>query len=93
MGFELALAPPSIIRFFSPVRYPSIAIGVGNKPDPVPAVRGIDSSSRKSIHLNFVSFSFQVRLHLFENHPLIPTNNSGNIFAYDPLCPDFPELL
>jgi hypothetical protein len=41
---------------------------VGNNPDPVSPVRGVDGESWNNKRLDFVTFVFQVNTHLFEYH-------------------------
>src|SRR5690625_576996 len=62
----------------------SLASGVGNKPNTVSLMGSVDGRSWKYIRLYFVPFSFQVSLHLLEDHPSIPINNAVNVFAHDP---------
>ena len=50
-----------------------------------------DGTSWKYKRCDFVPFSFQVSLHLFEDHPSIPTNKAANIFAHDPTRLNFPN--
>ena len=48
------------------------AVGVGNNPNPVPFMRGADTCSRQYKRPNLVAFSFQVSLHLLEDHAASP---------------------
>jgi hypothetical protein len=54
-------------------------------------VRGIDACSWKYERLDLVTFSFQIRLHLLEYHPGIPTNKAENILCHDPARSDLPN--
>jgi len=66
-------------------------VGVSNKPNSVSSVRCADPTSWKYKRCDFVPFSFQVSLHLVEDHPSIPTNKAANIFAHDPTRLNFPN--
>ena len=62
----------------------SFVVGVGNKPHSISSVRSIDGTSWNKKRLNFVPRSFQVSLHLLENHSVRPINDAENIFAHNP---------
>src|SRR5690348_2895926 len=47
-----------------------VAVGVSNKPNPIPSVRSVDGTSWQYIREYFVPFSFQVSLHFMENQSL-----------------------
>uniref|UniRef100_A0A6M3JNW8 Uncharacterized protein n=1 Tax=viral metagenome TaxID=1070528 RepID=A0A6M3JNW8_9ZZZZ len=57
---------------------------MGNNPNPVPSVRGVDGASWYNKRLDFVAFTFQVRNTIVEAH----IDEASNIFANDPrgLC-------
>ena len=62
----------------------SIATGVGNNPNPFPPVRRANTRSRQNIRPDLVPCSFQVSLHLFEDHSPPPIKQPENIFANHP---------
>src|SRR5579859_1418537 len=62
----------------------SIATGVGNNPHPLPSVRRPDTRSRQNIRPYLVPCSFQVSLHLLEDHSPPPIKQTENIFADHP---------
>src|SRR3546814_16497969 len=85
MSLRQPLLKPSMVVFLRrPCGLWSIAVTVGNKPDPFSSVRGADTCSRKYKRPNVVTFAFQVSLHLLEDQPGIAINNSANIFRKDP---------
>lgn len=47
-------------RLFAPLGLQSLAIGVGNKPYPVPPVRGTDGTSRNKQRLDGISFTLKI---------------------------------
>lgn len=47
-------------------------------------MRCTDTCSRNIERDDFVAESFQVKLHLVEYQPVIPTNKAGNVFANNP---------
>lgn len=47
-------------RLFAPLGLQSLAIGVGNKPNPVPPVRGTDGTSRNKQRLDGISFTLKI---------------------------------
>jgi len=62
----------------------SCVVAVGNNPYPVSSVRRVDGNSWNNKRLDFVTFGFQVKMHLFENHALVPSNEAANVFTDDP---------
>jgi hypothetical protein len=56
------------------------AVGVANNPDPIPAVRGIDGTSRNNKRLAGVAEAFQVRKTAVELH----VDEPSNVLANDP---------
>jgi hypothetical protein len=58
--------------------------GVGNNPDSISPVGGIDGASWYKKRLDGVPFSFQVRKHLVEHHPVIPISKPANILSHNP---------
>ena len=61
---------------------------MGNNPDPVSPVRGIDGASWNNKRLDFVTFAFQVNAHLLEYHSFVPSNKPTHIFSDDPVWLD-----
>jgi hypothetical protein len=57
---------------------------VRHNPDPVPAVRGIDTASWNNTRLAGVADAFQVRKHSVEFHAVVETNEAVNVFKYEP---------
>ncbi len=62
-----------------PLFSPSCTVGVGNNPNPVPPVRGVDGASWKYDRPCFVAFRFQVSQHTVERH----ADEASNIFKHD----------
>jgi len=48
-------------------------------------VRGVDGASWNNNRLDFITFGFQVKTHLFEFH----VDDSSNVLTNDPSGPDF----
>jgi hypothetical protein len=68
---------------FSFVCAPLLTVIVGNNPDSISSVRGIDGASRNNKRPAGVAFAFQVRKHLVEAHADVTIN----IFSNDPTGP------
>jgi hypothetical protein len=68
--------------------FASCAVGVGNNPNSVSLVRGVDATSWQYIRLYFVPRSFQIKRRLLENQPVCPSNKAVNVFAHNPLRPN-----
>jgi hypothetical protein len=56
---------------------------VGHNPDSISSVRGIDTASWNNNRFDFVTFCFQVNVHLVECH----VDDPSNIFTNDPSRP------
>lgn len=67
------------LRLMRPVPA-SVVVGVGNKPDPVAAVRGVEGASRNNNRPDFVACGFQIRKHAVEAHRDV----ASNIFTKEP---------
>jgi len=82
------LGPPFIRAFIarcaSGLLLSSFATAVGNNPDPVSSMRGIDGASWNDKREDFVAKSFQVSAHLFEYHASVDSKQAPNIFSDDP---------
>jgi hypothetical protein len=59
------------------------AVGVSNKPNPIPSVGCADACSWKYARPYFVPRSFQVSAHLFEDHASVPISEAANVFAHN----------
>lgn len=64
---------------------------MGNDPDTVPSVWRVDGDSWNNERLYFVTFSFQVKAHLFEYHAFAPSNETANVLTDDPSGFEFPN--
>jgi hypothetical protein len=62
----------------------AVAVGVANNPDSIPAVRGIDGTSRNNKRLAGVTEGLQVRKAAVEFH----VDETSNVLANDPSGPD-----
>jgi hypothetical protein len=61
----------------------SIEFGVAHNPNPVSSVRGVDGASWNNDRFDFVTFRFQVSVHLVE----CQADDSNNILTNDPSWP------
>ena len=59
------------------------AVGVSNKPNPVPSVGCADACSRKYARPYVVPLSFQVSARLLEDHASVPASEAANVFAHN----------
>lgn len=87
------ILPVSVRPLFGPVRpasgFPqnpaaSIAVGVGNNPETIPAVPGIDGTSRNNKRLRGVTALLQVSKHVVEPQ----ADESRHIFTNNPSGPE-----
>jgi hypothetical protein len=62
----------------------SPALGVGNDPNAVALVWGVDGDSWNNKRLDFVTFAFQVSVNLLEYHASVRSNEAANIFTDNP---------
>ena len=83
----LTVTNVSVATFARRVSISSLAAGVGNNPDPVPPVRGVDGTSRNNKRAAGVAECFQVRKHIVEAHADVPSN----ILSNDPSGPEFTD--
>ena len=69
-----------------PAPFLLLAFTVGNNPNSVSSVQGVDGTSRNNKRLAGVADAFQVRKHRVEFH----ADDSSNVFANNPRGPNFP---
>src|ERR1700748_1495694 len=89
LAFHPFFIPSIVARRNCRMSSASIATGVGNNPDPFPPMRRPDTCSRQNIRPYIVPCSFQVSLHLLEDHSPPPIKQAENIFANHPTRSNF----